>query len=67
MSGAVGSRERPRRAQTLDRCRGCKSEDLFSGFYGPDGYASDGHGEGDEWLTSCNGCGDFYLVGRAAR
>jgi hypothetical protein len=60
---AAGSRERPRNAKRLERCRSCGSDDLFDGFFGPDGLATTGHGEGDTWLTSCNGCGDFYRVG----
>lgn len=59
----LGSRERPRQAKTLGRCRVCQSHELFDGWWDPEGLASDGHHAGDEWLTSCSSCGEFYQVG----
>lgn len=61
----IGTRERPRRAQRLNRCRDCGSIDFFSAHFDADGLAvTDGSGD---YLTVCNGCGTFYLVGTRDR
>jgi hypothetical protein len=42
-----------------DHCRGCGSDNLFSGFFGPDDLAvTDDRVPGSRWTTFCNECGE---------
>lgn len=48
-------------SRDTDHCKACGSDDLFSGFFGKDGLATDGRedGNGSKWDTCCNQCGQF--------
>lgn len=47
----------PRRRKGVDYCEQCGSESLFSGWFGPDDYATEGDAPDDRYTTFCNDCG----------
>ena len=44
---------------TPDRCRKCKSTDLFSAFFNDEGDAESDDSNGAQWQTICNDCSSW--------
>jgi hypothetical protein len=66
-TAVLGSRQRPRRAVRIDRCRVCGSDALWGAHFDEDGLATTTDGPGVDYLVSCSSCGEFYLVGEGAQ
>jgi hypothetical protein len=64
----LGSAANPRGGANLgNTCRVCKSTELWSSYFTPDGNGGTGDEPGARYLTMCSDCGEFYDTSRRAR